>query len=225
MDFAAMFHTWINVLTKPGEAAFEEERAHPQAKLSTAVIWVVVAAVVSAVFSGIGAAISGLIGGASTMGPLLQQMPPEVQAELGQFLSQSAGAGFAGIGSAVCGTLILAPIFFLIGSGLWYLIAKLFGGTGQFEEQTYLLATFNAPIMIISAFLGAIPFVGGCVSFFVWIYQVVLTYFAMKVTHNLTSGKALMVVLVPLVVVFLCAICGFGAVFAAIMAAAGNGLN
>lgn len=222
MDFAAMFHTWINVLTKPGEATFEDERNQPQAKLSTAVIWVVIAGAIAAVFSGISAAISGLIGGgASMMGPLLEQMPPEVQSQMGQYLARSAG-GAAGIGSAFCGTLIIAPIAFLIGSAIWFGLAKLFGGTGNFEEQTYLLGTFTAPMMIISSALGVIPFLGGCLAFFVSIYQIVLTYYTMKVSHNLTSGKALTVVLVPMILVILCMVCGvMMAVMTAGLAAAG----
>ena len=132
MDFSAMFHTWINVLTKPGEATLADELGQPQAKLSTAVIWVVIAGAIAAVFSGISAAISGLMGGtASMMGPLMEQMPPEVQSQMGQYLESSA-SGISGVGTAFCGTLIIAPIAFLIGSALWFGLAKLFGGTGNF---------------------------------------------------------------------------------------------
>lgn len=221
MDFAAMLHTWINVLTKPGEATLADELGQPQAKLSTAVIWVVIAGAIAAVFSGISAAISGLMGGtASMMAPLLEQMPPEVQSQMGQYMAKSAG-GVAGAGSAFCMTLVVAPIAFLIGSALWFGLAKLFGGTGNFEEQTYLLGTFTAPIMIITSALGVIPFIGGCIGFLVSIYQIVLTYYALKLNHNLTSGKALTVVLVPMVLLLLCMVCGIGmAVMTAGLAAA-----
>jgi hypothetical protein len=85
-------------------------------------------------------------------------------------------------------------------------LAKLFGGTGEFEEQSYLLATFSAPLTIVSSVLGVIPLAGPCLSFFLGIYQLVLTYFAMKVSHNMTSGRALGVVL-TVIILLLCLVC------------------
>ena len=65
MDFAAMFETWKNVLTKPGEAVFEVERQKPHANLTTAFIWVAIAGVASAIFGAIGAVADNLIGGSA----------------------------------------------------------------------------------------------------------------------------------------------------------------
>ncbi|MFN8456366.1 MAG: Yip1 family protein [Anaerolineae bacterium] len=220
MDFAAMFQTWMNVITKPGEATFEAERHKPQANLTTALIWIVIAAVVLAIGNAISALISSLIGGGgSTMQMLLDQadLPPEVAAQL----SASAAGGAGSIVGAFCAALILAPIFFLIGSGIYFLIAKLFGGAGAFEEQTYLLAAIAAPITIVSGVVGIIPFLGGCVAFLLTIYQLVLNYFAVKVTHNLTSGKALAVVLIPVAIFFLCLCLGVAG-FVAIVGSAIN---
>jgi hypothetical protein len=199
MDFAAMFQTWINVLTKPGEAVFQEERHKPHASLGTALIWIIAAAFFLAIFSAIGV----LIGGFINVGEqFLDQadLPPEVAA----FMAAGAGGGIIG---AFCFTLILAPVFFLIGSGIFFVLAKLFGGTGSFEEQTYLLATFSAPIMIVNGVIGVVPILGACVSFFISIYQLVLSYYAIKVSHGLDSGKAAGVVLIPTIVVILCILC------------------
>ena len=99
------------------------------------------------------------------------------------------------------------PIGFLIGSGIYFLIAKLFGGTGSFEEQTYLLATFQAPIGIVSSVISIIPILGGCVSFLLFIYQLVLTYFAIRVVHRLGGGQAAVVAVAPVLIVLLCVIC------------------
>lgn len=204
MDFAAMFQTWMNVITKPGEATFEAERHQPQANLTTALIWIVIAAVVLAIGNAIGALIGSLIGGggASMTRMFLDQanLPPEVVAQL----RASAAGGAGGVAGAFCGALIAAPIFFLIGSGIYFLIARLFGGTGTFEEQTYLLAASAAPITIVSGLVGIIPLLGGCVGLLLAIYQLVLNYFALKVTHGLTSGKASAVVLIPVAIFFLC---------------------
>ena len=51
-----------------------------------------------------------------------------------------------------------------------------------------------------------IPFLG-CITIFIGIYQLVLTYYSTKVEHNLTSGRALIVVLLPLIVVLLLVFC------------------
>ncbi|MFQ5575403.1 MAG: YIP1 family protein [Anaerolineae bacterium] len=209
MDINAMLQTWMNVLTKPGEAVFEAERERPYANLTTALIWVVVAGVLVAIFSGIGFLIQGAIGGgASAMQSLLGQaeLPPEVADQLLAYTAGGVGGTLVG---AFCGGLILTPLFFLIGSGIYWIIAKLFGGTGSFEGQTYLLATFGAPLMVVSGLVGIVPFgIGGCLSFLVSIYQLVLTYFAVKVSHGLTSGKALGVILIPVAVLLVCVVCG-----------------
>ncbi|MEM7034878.1 MAG: Yip1 family protein [Chloroflexota bacterium] len=216
MDFAAMFETWKNVLTQPGEPVFEQERAKPTATLQTALIWIVVAAVIAAIFSAISALISSFFNVGSAF--LSSDLPPEAAAIMG-------GVGGGTAFGAFCFTLIGAPIGFLIGSGIYMLIAKLLGGTGTFEEQTYLLATFTAPIMIVNSVISVVPILGGCVSIFITIYQLVLTYYAIKVSHGMESGRAIATVLIPIVIVFLCVACGVVAIMATAGAAVFEGLN
>ncbi len=228
MDFGAMIQTWMNVLTHPGESAFQEERAKPQATLANAIIWIIVAGIFAAIFAAIGSAINGALGtGAGFMQTMLNQMdlPPDTRQQmLTALAARSAGAG-AGVFGALCTTLFIVPIAFLLGSGIYFVIAKIFGGTGDFSEQTYLLATFSAPIIMVNAVIGVVPYLGGCITFFISIYQLVLTYFAIKVSHNLSSGKAIMTILIPILVVFACVICGFAVMFATILGAAGLGGN
>lgn len=226
MDFGAMIQTWLNVLTHPGEAVFQEERSKPQATLANAIIWIIVAGVIAAIFAAIGSAINGALGtGTGFMQSMLSQMdlPPEARQQMLQALAvKSAGTG-ATIFGALCSTLFIVPIAFLIGSAIYFVIAKMFGGTGDFSEQTYLMATFSAPIIMVNAVIGVVPYLGGCITFFISIYQLVLTYFAIKVSHNLSSGKAIMTILIPILVVFACVICGFVVMFATILGAAGLG--
>lgn len=206
MDFAAIFQTWMNVLTKPSEDTFELERQNPGANFTTAIIWIIVAGAILAVLSAIGALISSFInGGLMTLGPMLEDadISPEVAAQLTAITAGGAG----GAVSTFCASLIFAPIAFLIGSGVHFLIAKLFGSTGNFEEQTYLLATFSAPIMIINGVLSLVPILGGCLSLFVFIYQLVLTYMAIKVAHRLGSGQSVVVALGPTLIFFTCVAC------------------
>ncbi|HXV44287.1 MAG TPA: YIP1 family protein [Anaerolineae bacterium] len=219
MDFANIFQTWITVLTKPSEATFEAERQKPNANLTTAIIWIVIATVILAVLSALSTLIANFIsGGATAMQSLIDQadLPPEVAAQLAAFTAVGAGSAVG----AFCFTLVLAPIGFLIGSGIHFLIAKLLGGIGSFEEQTYLMATFVAPLMIVNGVIGLVPFLGGCISFLVFIYQLVLTYFAVKVVHRLGTGQAVVVAVGPALIFFICLLCIFIGTFALIFAAA-----
>jgi hypothetical protein len=123
MDFASIFQTWMTVLTKPSEATFEAERQKPNANLTTAVIWIIIAAVLLAIFSAIGAILGNLIGGGATaMQSLIDKadLPPQVAAQLTAYTV----AGVGGAATTFCFTLILAPIGFLIGSSLLMLIGE-----------------------------------------------------------------------------------------------------
>ena len=97
MDFAGMIQTWIGVLTGPGEATFEREQESPNATLSTALIWVVLAAVITGVLG----FIQSLMFASSARGMMsfVEQMnlPPESAAMIRQMM---AGGLFAGLGGA-----------------------------------------------------------------------------------------------------------------------------
>jgi hypothetical protein len=93
------------------------------------------------------------------------------------------------------------------------------GGQGEFSTFAYLVSTYQAPITIVSSILAVIPFVGGCVSLLLTIYGYVLSFFAIKVNYNLTSGRAIAALLIPLALLFAVFICIFSvvAMFAASM--------
>jgi hypothetical protein len=218
MDIAATFRTWLNVLTHPSEETFAQERQKPEANLTTALIWIVIAAVVSAVFGFITAQFMF-----AAQGPMLSQMfdqmdlPPEARDQITQLLSSGPMAGM--MGGASVFSIILAPIFFLIWAGILHLVAQALGGSGDYGRYAYLLAVFQAPLTIILAIIGLVPFLGGCLGFIGWIYGLVLTYYATKVEYNLPSGRAIAVVIIPMLVVlafFACIAIAFAGMFAAL---------
>jgi len=208
MDFAGAIETWRRVLTQPGEPVFEQEKANPNGTLQTALIWMVIAGVVAAIFGWIAARI-----GASSTAALISQMglPPEAQAQMGPLLGMVTGS----VGLAA---IISVPVGFLIGTFIIHLIAKMLGGQGDYGKYAYLTSTFQAPLTIASSILSIIPFLGGCIGFLVLIYTYVESYFAVKANYGLTSGKAIAVVLIPLVLLFLLIVC-VGIVFAGALAA------
>jgi len=200
MDVNATLQSWINVLTHPGEAAFAEEQTKPQANFTTAIIWMVIAGVVT----GIAGWLSfNLFGGASGMMAMVEQMnlPPEVAEQARQMFASGVmgGAGFSAI--------ISTPLFFFIGAAIFYLIGRMLGGSGDLGRYSYLLASFQAPIGILSALLNVVPVVGACISTILALYSLVLTYFATKVGLNLSSGKAIAVILIPVILLILLAFC------------------
>lgn len=204
--------TWLTVLTHPGEPVFEAERQRPEATLGTALTWMGIAAVVS----GIVALISGLLfrntlqaagGWQGMLGQL--GLPEEVMTQFDASVmnaaveTQSTTAILTGAFWSILWTLL----GFLIGVGILYLIARALGGTGVYGRYAYLIATYGAPLSIISSIIGFVPMIGGCIAALLSIYGIVLTYFATRVEHGLTQGKAIATVLIPLVLLIVLALC------------------
>lgn len=205
MDINATLQTWINVLTHPSEATFAEEQSKPQANFTTAIIWMVITGVIAGIMGWLSFTL--FFGSGNGFLTMLDQMnlPPEVDQQMREMLSSGMMGNMAG-GSAF-GSIVMTPIFFLLGTGLFYLIGRLFGGRGDLGRYAYLLASFQAPIGIIGAVLGLVPVAGTCLSVILSIYGLVLTYFATKVELNLTSGRAIGVILTPLILFFALMIC------------------
>jgi hypothetical protein len=207
MDIGSWIQSWLNVTTRPGEPAFEEERAKPQADLSTAAIWIGLAALISGILSWIGASLfaaqframgglQGVLGQAGLPPDVLAQLPPGIP-----FMTPAVGVG------GLIWAILSAIIGYLIFVGLLHLVARLLGGTGNFGKYAYLIAAFHAPITVVNALLGLVPFVGGCVGMLLTIYEIVLAYFATRVEHKLPQGKAIIVVLFPVILGLLVACC------------------
>ena len=212
MDFAGAIETWRRVLTQPGEPVFEQEKLNPNGTLQTALIWMVIAGVVAAVFG----LISGAIGATSAAAMISQMgLPPEVEAQMGPMITAMSGGNVAAI--------ITVPVVFLIGTFILHLLAKMLGGQGEYSTFAYLSSAFQAPLTIVSSILAVIPFLGGCVALIIGIYGYVLSFFAVKANYGLTSGRALAVVLIPLVLVSVLMICAVAVIVGGIAALSGGG--
>ena len=139
MDFAAIFQTWVRVLTQPNEQTFEAEKESPNATLNCPDL---------DCGGGSGDGDPGL----SPEADLPGRRHVQYAAVHGHGRS-AAGNGpddgdvhkLAVPGAALSGAggflgIILAPLFFMIGVGIFHLIAKLLGGQGQFDKYAYLIA-------------------------------------------------------------------------------------
>jgi hypothetical protein len=140
---------------------------------------------------------------------------------------QMAGEGVGGAAGGLCGGLfggvIGAFAGFYITAGLVFLGARIFGGKGTFGGQTYLQSLYIMPVSVAGALTGLISafgslvgdmqtcfsVVGGLASLAVSIFGMVLSVRAVKVAHDLPTGKAIgAVVLFPsiLLVIPICLI-------------------
>ena len=203
MNFGSMFQTWMKVLTNPGAEVFLAEREKPAATLTTGLVWMILAALVTAL---LGLLRTQLV--ASSLGgwaEIVGLMPPELRGYMEMTLNNDRLASM--ISNASLSSIIITPIFFIIGVGILHLVASVLGGRGQFGRYAYLNATFAAPLAMISALLGFVPVVGGCLGGILTIYGWVLTYFAIKVEYGLSDGRAIVVVLAPILAIFVLVLC------------------
>ncbi len=209
---------YMNVVTHPSDATFAAEMP----KADWAMVWVqlgiliVVGVVIGLITGLIGSAAAGAVTGSSSVGGALA----------GLTVATSASSAFFRI--------IFIPLFFFIGVGIQFLVAKAFNGQGTFLNQSYTQLLYKVPLdivgYVIGAIFGFIPvagfFLSGLVSLALLVYSVVLNIFQIKAVHRLTTGKAAAVVLIPyavvLVLLLLCAIAFASFIISLLHAAAGQ---
>ncbi len=213
MDFNEIFQTWKKVLLSPGEEVFVAAREKPSATLGTALVWMIMASVVAAL---LGLLQAQLFSSAmSGLGQFTAMLPPEFQGELG--LADAGGAPGGPLASLFY--IIIGPVGFLIGVGIYHLIATVLGGRGQYGRYAYLTAAFGAPIMIVNSLLSLVPVAGMCGGFLLVLYYFVLAYFATKVEYGLSQGRAIVAVALPIVGMVLLVACVAVVAGAALVAA------
>ncbi len=223
MDFSAMFQTWINAVTKPNEASYQELANSPHAKTSNALIWLFIAALVGGLLGGL----LGLVfsGAGNAMGEIMSQMqdvPPELREAFQAGDAFSAGGGLVGV---LCGAPIgalVGVLFFFIGAAIQNWIARMFGGVGDLEKFVFVNAAYSAPIGLATSLLSNIP-VLNCLTIFISFYSLYLNYLSIRTVHQLTPGKSIMVILIPALVFCLFFACLFF-LFAAVLAPAIGGV-
>ncbi len=189
---------YLKVLTKPGPMTFAEEMG----KASWDIVWVQLIAL---------AIISAILGYLNTL--ISPTFTSTSYSSINTTAIRSVAAGIS------FGSVIFVPLFFFIGQGIYYALAKAFGGQGRFLPQSYTTLLFSVPIGIVTYALALIPFAGGFLGLAISIYSIVLNIFALMAVHRLSGGRASAVVLIPVGVAVLLA-CGLAVVFVAIIAAA-----
>ncbi len=120
------------------------------------------------------------------------------------------GAVFGGIAALfiIFVLPVLMLVLLLILSGIYWIIAKVLGGKGKYETQTYIISLFLAPLMIISILsnvmiLLSLDFVGQIISTLIFLYFVYLLILTFKEVHEYGLGKAIATWAIPMLVAVL----------------------
>lgn len=95
--------------------------------------------------------------------------------------------------------VVFVPIFVAIQAGIYLLIAKMLGGTGEYLPQLRPLGVGSA-----INWISVIPILGPMLAMITNVWFMVIAVMTIKVVHNLPIGKAIAVVLIPLVACCLC---------------------
>ncbi len=207
MNLGSMFPTWLRVISSPNEMTFQQEKNRPEATFGTALVWRIIAILITTALSYIGAVL-GMSGVQAMLVSMEQQMatlPPEARQAFEQVMAlyTPQNIGFLSIGG-----IFVSIIMFIILCILFHLIARMLGGQGNLGSFAFLSANVWSPIEIIAGVLNLVPVLGGCISIFVWIYGLVLSFFAIKANYQLGDGKAIAVIILPFVLIIALVFCG-----------------
>lgn len=128
----------------------------------------------------------------SFMLPVL--FPSDMVAEMSSVLPLAAGV-------TALFVLVGVPIAFFIGSGIYHLLARAFGGQGNFLAYCYNYALITIPLGILIAVGSVIPCLGNLILLGGILYEVILLIYMTMGTHHLSGGKASAAVLIPVITV------------------------
>ncbi len=117
---------------------------------------------------------------------------------------------------------IMMPLLLLISSGVLLLFAKLLGGKGAYNVQTYAMAAIQAPLSIVTAIVafvfdilfaptsylygmpirtGGTGIVYGFLSFVIMLYGLYMMVMAFRSVHKYSTMRAIGTLLVPAVLI------------------------
>jgi len=122
-------------------------------------------------------------------------------------------SGTTGMGQALT-SLVLYPVFLLIASAIYHLIAMLFGAAQNGFGATVRAFCYSLGPNILGLSVYVFFFGGLCITMGALVWASVLFILALASLQNTTVGKATGIVILPDVLFFCC--CGLGA--AAVMA-------
>ncbi len=206
-----VFQVWTWALTKPSEHTYAALASSPRAKATTAYLWMFVASLIQFLLSTL----------------VQRQMINNFQLYGLDVsgLGQRGGVG-AILVSLICVAPVLAALSTLVFAAVVAIVqwlARMFGGTGTYDQLAYAMAAIAAPVAIISgllSLLSAIPYAGVCfglLGFLAGIYVLVLQIMAVKGVNRIGWGGALGAYFIPVLVLGFACACLVGGSLAALI--------
>ncbi len=110
-------------------------------------------------------------------------------------LGTAIGPGNFSVGGWIIGAILSATLGLAIGTGILFLVSRLFKAQGGFIQLFRGLGYAYAP-----SALGIIPVIGGLVG---GIWSIICAIRAVKETQSVSQGAAVAIVLIPVAVLFL----------------------
>ena len=215
---SAWFSTWREAITRPSEQTFARIAQSPQAKATTALLWIFLTSLLS-----------------SFLASLVQGVMVRQILQNSDFGVDPFGAGAANpLIATICGApiaAVISTVIFAVFVGVVQLVAKLFGGNGTFDQLAYAIGAILAPFYLISGFLtlvSAIPYVGLCfglLSLIALLYVIALEVTAVKGVNQFGWGQAAGSVLLPFFVFFCCLAAVVAGVFSVLWPAIQDGFD
>jgi hypothetical protein len=187
---------WRDALTRPSEQTFARIALSPNAKLTTALLWVFLGSLVNFLLASL------------VQGRLMSQMMQN-----SDFGGQAFPAAGGGLMTSICGApiaAIISVVLFAAVTGVVQLLAKMFGGRGTYDQLAYAIAAIVTPFYFVSGLLtllSAIPFAGWCfgiIGLLAAIYVLVLEVMAVKGVNQFGWGQAIGSLLLPVVALACC---------------------
>jgi hypothetical protein len=183
---------YLHVLTNPRAATF----AHEQCKAAWDIIWVQI--MLSSVF----AALLGLV----TFNTTIFNWLVHGHVSNGMLLLFRTFSG-----AFALSYIILAPIFFFLIAGFYYLVARAFGGQGTFLSYSYCTLLYTVPISIISGVLSIassqfslLSPLASSITSALGIYSIILPICMTMGVHRLSAARAtLAVLIIPIALIVL----------------------
>jgi hypothetical protein len=190
------FSVWRDALTRPSDLTFARIAQSPNAKLTTALLWVFIGSLVNFFLASL------------VQGAMMRRMMQN--SDLGLEGFPAAGGGLM---TVICGAPIgalISVVLFVIVIGIVQLLAKMFGGRGTFDQLTYAIAAIVTPFYFVSGLLtllSAIPYAGVCfgiLGFAGALYVLVLEVMAVKGVNQFGWGQAIGSLLLPVLAIACC---------------------
>ena len=210
----SMFDAWVDALTSPNKETYEELGNAKNASLLNGAVWVLLATIVGGIVSSLLSLVFGT--------PEFAQLN-DLLAESGTELPTAQIGASALLMGLVCGvpiSAISAAIGFAISTVIENWIANLFGGKGSLDSYAFVNASFYAPLTMVSSMLSPVPIIGPMFVLLFGLYSMFLSFVALRGVKQLSTGKAILVMLVPVIIVVLlfgCIMLVFGASLASYM--------